>query len=323
MPRKNPAREANQLAEQAVALAEYAARALNAAQQLRLKSKPVDPFPLTTAERATLAVLSPVPAKLRKKLAATDTTFTVAETVSLVTVVAESLLGADPRQQVALLMVTRKLMDALQDRIVASNLPAKAAKQVPTDTVYQVKVTLLGSDPPIWRRLLIQDCTLDKLHEHLQTAMGWENSHLHHFRIGEEYYGHPELLESTYDELGYQDSTAATISGLMPQGKRRFRLLYEYDFGDSWMHEVLIEKRLQAEAGRKYPQCLKGECACPPEDCGGIWGYPDFVQAIQDPEHDQHEELLEWVGGAFDPEAFDAEAATKRMRRGLPDWRSL
>jgi hypothetical protein len=101
-----------------------------------------------------------------------------------------------------------------------------------------------------------------------------------------------------------------------------FRFQYEYDFGDSWYHEVLFEGVVRPDPKAKYPLCLEGERACPPEDCGGVWGYPDFVEAIRNPDDERHEELLEWIGGRFDPEAFDPVKATKAMRKGLPDWRS-
>ncbi len=191
------------------------------------------------------------------------------------------------------------------------------------DTVYQFKITLLESQPPIWRRIQVRDCTLDKLHEHIQTAMGWTNSHLHHFRIGEQLYGDPDLMQENFEDMEYKDSTTTKVSDILPRTGRRFRFQYEYDFGDSWYHEVLFEGVVRAEPKVKYPLCLEGERACPPEDCGGIWSYPDFVEAIQNPDHERHEELLEWVGGRFDPEAFDPVKATKAMKKGLPDWRSM
>jgi hypothetical protein len=187
--------------------------------------------------------------------------------------------------------------------------------------VFQFKITLLESHPPIWRRIQVEDCTLDKLHEHIQTAMGWTNSHLHHFRIGRQQYGDPLLLEENFEDFNYRDSTTTKLSDILPEGRKRLRIEYEYDFGDSWEHEVLFEGALPAERGGRYPLCLEGERACPPEDVGGVWGYADFVEAIQDPEHEQHGELLEWVGGSFDPEAFDPAAATRDMHRGLPNWR--
>jgi hypothetical protein len=92
------------------------------------------------------------------------------------------------------------------------------------------------------------------------------------------------------------------------------KLIYEYDFGDSWEHELLIEKILPPEAGKRYPVCLTGKRACPPEDCGGIWGYASFLEAIQDPQHPEHEEMVEWVGGKFNPEAFDLDEVNREIQ---------
>jgi hypothetical protein len=191
-----------------------------------------------------------------------------------------------------------------------------------SERLYQFKITLLDSDPPIWRRIQVKDGTLDRLHEHIQTAMGWTNSHLHHFRIGQQLYGDPLLMQENFEDMDYKDSTTTRLSDILPKSGKRFRFEYEYDFGDGWRHEVLFEGCLRAERGKRYPLCVEGERACPPEDVGGVWGYQEFVEAISDPEHEDHDGLLEWAGGSFDPEAFDPTAATRAMRRGLPDWRS-
>jgi len=188
---------------------------------------------------------------------------------------------------------------------------------------YQLKVTLLDTKPPIWRRIQVSDCTLDKLHEHIQTAMGWTNSHMHHFRIDDKLYGDPMLLAETFEELSYADSTRTKLSDILATSDQRSRFEYEYDFGDGWLHEVLFEGRSRAEPGKRYPLCVTGARACPPEDVGGVWGYVDFLEAIADPEHEAHDDMLEWVGGKFDPEAFDPTLATGRMRRWLPDWREI
>jgi hypothetical protein len=188
--------------------------------------------------------------------------------------------------------------------------------------LYQFKITLFDTRPPIWRRIQVKDGTLDRLHEHIQTAMGWTNSHLHHFRIGQQLYGDPLLMQENFEDMGYKDSTTTKISDILPKSDRRFRFEYEYDFGDGWRHEVLFEGCLRAEMGKHYPLCLEGERACPPEDVGGVWGYEEFVEAIQNPDHEEHEGMLEWVGGSFDPEAFDPAEATRAMRRGIFDWRS-
>ena len=94
----------------------------------------------------------------------------------------------------------------------------------------------------------------------------------------------------------------------------KFKFLYEYDFGDGWEHELLLEKMLPKDMETRYPICLAGKRACPPEDCGGIWGYSDFLAAIRDPTHPEHDEMLEWVGGEFDPDAFDADEVNMELQ---------
>jgi hypothetical protein len=155
----------------------------------------------------------------------------------------------------------------------------------------------------------------------IQTAMGWTNSHLHHFEVGKQLYGDPMLIGDNFEDMEYEDSTATNLSDIIPENRRKVRFDYEYDFGDSWHHEILFEGYKKMEPGKKYPLCFEGERACPPEDCGGIWSYPDFIEAIENPAHKRHEELVEWVGGSFDPEAFDPVAATKAMKKGLRDWK--
>ncbi|RLD06854.1 MAG: plasmid pRiA4b ORF-3 family protein [Chloroflexi bacterium] len=170
----------------------------------------------------------------------------------------------------------------------------------PKPKIYQLKISLSGSKPPIWRRLLVKDSTsLADLHEIIQTSMGWENYHLHQFIINGEYYGvpHPDDWEDVQDEGKYP------LKKLVPAEKYKFT--YEYDFGDGWIHTVLVEKILPAEAGEKYPRCIKGKRACPPEDVGGIWGYGTFLEAIKDPKHEQHEMFINWIGYDFDPTYFD------------------
>jgi hypothetical protein len=187
--------------------------------------------------------------------------------------------------------------------------------------VYQFKIVLLDVKPLIWRRIQVPDGTLDKLHEHIQTAMGWTNSHLHQFIIGGKYYGDTELLDDGWDDRDFIDSTKLRLSKLLDKKRKSIRFFYEYDFGDGWRHEIVYEGMQPSEARTKYPRCLEGARACPPEDVGGPWGYADFLEAIRDPKHESHEDLLEWIGGAFDPETFNPLETTKVMRRGLPNWR--
>lgn len=193
---------------------------------------------------------------------------------------------------------------------------------VNSDCLYQFKITLLGIDPPIWRRIQVKDCTLDELHEHIQTAMGWTNTHLHDFEIKGKRYGDPELIDDGFMDFECVDSTCTKISDLVPKNGKRTGFKYEYDFGDSWEHEVLFEGCPEVDPKAKYPLCLEGARACPPEDVGGVWGYADFLEALADPKHEQHDDFMEWAG-RFKPEAFDAKKATKAMKKGSPDWRSM
>jgi hypothetical protein len=188
--------------------------------------------------------------------------------------------------------------------------------------VYQFKITLQGIEPPIWRRIQTEDCTLDKLHEHIQTAMGWTNSHLHQFKIDGVPYGDPQLFsEGMEGETPPVNSLRTKLSTIIPRDGKRFQFEYEYDFGDGWEHDILFEGFVPAEKGARYPLCLEGERACPPEDVGGTYGYQDYLKAMANPRHKRHKEFLEW-SGPFDPEKFDAQAATKEMRKGVPDWRN-
>lgn len=178
-----------------------------------------------------------------------------------------------------------------------------------TRVVYQIKVTLKGSKPPIWRRMQVtSETTFAQLHRILQRVMGWEGYHLYQFVVGGMAYGDPRMLE----EMEGEDARKATLATLVRGEKSK--ILYEYDFGDSWDHELRIEKVLPCEAGKRYPVCLTGKRACPPEDCGGLWGYASFLDAIQHPQHPEHEDMLEWVGGAFDPEAFDLDEINREIQ---------
>jgi Plasmid pRiA4b ORF-3-like protein len=179
------------------------------------------------------------------------------------------------------------------------------------DLFYQFKITLHESKPPIWRRIQVSDCTLRDLHELIQAAMGWENCHLHQFIVGDVRYGVPD------PELNLKNEAKVRMSQIVSQSGTPFRFKYEYDFGDGWLHDILFESSPPNDMGHKYPVCLEGSRACPPEDVGGVWGYSEFLEAIADPKHERHGELLEWIGGEFDSEDFDAKAATIAMMKAI------
>jgi hypothetical protein len=188
-------------------------------------------------------------------------------------------------------------------------------------TIYQFKISLKHIRPPIWRRIQVPDGTLDQLHEHIQAAMGWENAHLHHFLIDKQRFGDPSMLESDWDDNDFIDSTSIRLSELLEKRPKKFKFMYEYDFGDGWLHEIVFEGESPADPKGRYPRCIAGARACPPEDCGGPWGYGNLLDAIRDPKHKDHETLVEWIGDDIDSETFDPDEATKAMKRGLPDWR--
>jgi len=181
--------------------------------------------------------------------------------------------------------------------------------------VYQLKVTLDNVKPPVWRRLVVAENTdLFSLHEIIQAAMGWQNYHLHMFTIAGQIYGDPQ--DDEYGDLDTKNETRYRLNKLGLTEKAKFK--YEYDFGDGWQHTILVEKILPAEKGVHYPLCLTGKRACPPEDVGGIWGYANFLEALTNPKHDEHTEYLEWIGGAFDPEAFDLDNVNQGLRSVNP-----
>jgi len=321
------ARKEKLISDQAARIAQFAAQALVAAEQLGIKKKALEHFSLAPAHREVLSLVPGVTKALKKKLAQDGATFSVGEVASMTLALAEDLPDGDARKRVAVIYLAKQLMDHLQSGIATAAQPKLTKKprrkSKATDALYQFKITLLGAKPPIWRRIQVQDCTLDKLHEHIQTAMGWTNSHLHQFEIKGQRFGDPELLDDGFDDFECVDSTKTMLSEILPKTGKRFAFKYEYDFGDSWEHEVMFEGIPPVDPKAKYPLCVEGERACPPEDCGGVWGYGDFLEAIRNPKHEEHESMLEWVGGRFDPEEFDPKRATKEMKKGLPDWRSM
>lgn len=189
---------------------------------------------------------------------------------------------------------------------------ASRAELSTTEFVYQLKVTLRDTKPPIWRRIQVRsDVTLGKLHDILQVIMGWEDDHLHQFMIDDVYYSR------IYPDLDFgrkvEDESKVKLDQVIPAENIRFG--YEYDFGDNWYHQIPVEKILSSEERKYYPVCIKGERACPPEDVGSVWSYDSFLSILSDPDNPERVDLLEWVGGDFDPEQFDLEAVNKKLRR--------
>ena len=187
-------------------------------------------------------------------------------------------------------------------------IPPVAARAL---VIYQLKITLKALRPLIWRRFQVPgDFTLDRLHRIIQRVMGWTDSHFHEYIVRGRHYGTSDP-ESGMRQV--ESERSARLCDVAPRQKARF--VYVYDLGDDWQHDLLVEKIVAPQPGQRYPACLAGQHACPPEDCGGYPGYIDFVAAISNPRHAEHAEMLEWVGGSFDPRAFDLDGVNRGLKR--------
>jgi len=184
--------------------------------------------------------------------------------------------------------------------------------------VFQIKITLDATEPPVWRRVLVSEkANLLDLHDVIQSVMPWEDYHLHEFIIGDVRYGDPQAEEGEDSDL--KDELDDTLKELKFSEGDCFK--YVYDFGDSWTHIVQVEKMMPLEKGMVLPACTGGARACPPEDVGGPEGFAAFLEAISNPKNEEHDDLLEWAGGEYDPQEFDLEAADASLHRGRKrDW---
>jgi hypothetical protein len=186
--------------------------------------------------------------------------------------------------------------------------------------VYQIRITLQEIQPPIWRRIEVwEDITLAQLHTILQIVMNWEDYHLHEFTIGRRLYSVPDPDDDMY-ERKVIDEQQVRLCEVVPRVGTQF--LYLYDFGDSWHHELLLEAIVMPDSKLQYPRCIAGERRTPPEDVGGIPGYEDYLEAIADPDHEEHENMLRWRG-PFDPEAFSADEVNSRLGKKFRSARKL
>ena len=175
--------------------------------------------------------------------------------------------------------------------------------------ILQIKISLKYVRPPIWRRILVEDSIkLSDFHKIIQTVMGWTNSHLHQFIINERYYGEPD--EDSFEEI--VDYRKIKLKSVLSFEKEK--ILYEYDFGDGWEHEIVLEKIFNNQT-IENPICLTGKRNCPPEDSGGPYGYMDLLKVISDPKNDDYKEMKSWIGDDFDSEYFNKEEISNLLTK--------
>jgi hypothetical protein len=182
--------------------------------------------------------------------------------------------------------------------------------------IFELEIVLEEVAPPVRRRVQVPgEASLAVLHQVVQSALGWTNSHLQEFEIGGQRFGMPD---PDWADQDVTDEATSKLFRLVGQGDR---FGYLYDFGDNWTHQLTVEKILAPEPGVRYPRCVSGQGACPPEDVGGPWGYEEFQTVLADPSHPEHDERLEWVGGSFDPHRFDLAEADQALE--WLAWRPL
>jgi hypothetical protein len=317
--------EPNDAAHEAAVLADFINTTTILAKELSDNHEPIDDFPLDNADCATAAEIPGMPAKLKNKLQTMGVSFTTAEVATVLKCLAAAMAKAADPQASILAEITMKLGSCLMANVFPDTPASETTRQPKlTKTVYQFKITLLGVQPPIWRRIQVRDCTLDKLHTHIQNAMGWGNCHDYEFIITRFAGCDSELLDDeaesdpdSEDRLEEDVVEEVCLSQFLPTDGKPFSFRYEYDGGNNWQHEILFEGIPTLEPKAKLPRCLEGERACPPEDCGGELGFTRLLDIMEHPDHDLYVTVMETIGKQFKPEAFDAKQRTRAMQKNL------
>lgn len=179
--------------------------------------------------------------------------------------------------------------------------------------IYQIQVSLIGSKPKIWRRLIVpSNMPLHDLHKVIQTSMGWENAHAHQFIFENKFYSQPSKDDPMWDDNKNVDYKKVRVHDLLKAEKDQ--MIYEYDFGDSWNHSIVLEKILPQDQTLKHPVCIAGKMRCPPEDSGGIHRYSMLLEQLKDPKGEGYEDAAYWLGTEYDPEYFDKEEINALLR---------
>ena len=199
-------------------------------------------------------------------------------------------------------------------KTVKKTTTKKSAAKLTTSDIpdYHLQIVLEESDPEIWREIVVPgNLTLENVHYAVQAAMGWQNSHMHQFEFDDRNF--TELTDDGFTDDDIEDEQKVTLHDLFADSKKLLR--YWYDFGDDWWHQIKVLKKIPATEKVETFVCVAGEKRCPMEDTGGLWGYYDKLEALKDPKHPEHEDMLEWMGKEFDPDFFDIKFVNKELAR--------
>jgi hypothetical protein len=186
--------------------------------------------------------------------------------------------------------------------------------------IIQMKITLKDSKPRIWRRFIVdKSSTFEDLHNVIQIVMGWQNCHLYEFHFKRNYIiteiDEDFNFSSPYSDFKRLEASEVLLEEFIFDTKTKFE--YVYDMGDDWVHEIKVEKFLEETKNLEVPKCLDGEYNCPPEDCGGIWGFYELLEILNDKNHPEHKNMVEWIEWAgyknYDPEYFDIKKVNKEL----------
>lgn len=209
--------------------------------------------------------------------------------------------------------------------IAAINYKSRKTNTAMNTPVHQLRISLRDVKPAVWREVLVPSgLRLDRLHQVIQVAMGWEDDHMHEFILGSLRDGEHFGVKAAHDPFGFgvppvSDETRFTLGKLLP--RKGNKLIYWYDFGDDWYHDIVVKKVDVADVGLVLPWCLAGNNACPPEDSGGPWGYAELLDVLGNPEHPDHAEMRDWTGDSFDPGLFDLDATNAQLARISAGWK--
>jgi hypothetical protein len=280
----------------------------------RLDTDEVVPLKLTPAQRKALTHGTRLKAAIKRKIEDAGADVVLLTRKELDRLQEEAGTAAvfvpDPHKK-TLVAIQTKVLSLLDAATEDRRSSRRRRPAVEADLLFDFTISLLETKPTIWRRIHVQDCTLAKFSGLIRAAFGWQNLHLHQFEINGLRYG-PALGRGWDRDM--ENEANVRLNNLLPKSGQRIEWVYEYDMIAGWRHKIVFEGYPPKEKGKKYPLCVEGKRACPPEDIGGPAAYKEYVAVLANPKHEWHEEFTR-LHGPYDPVAFDAAKATKAMRR--------